>query len=171
MTPHALNTPQDTLAHLGGLPSDALPTVDIFTDGACSGNPGPGGWGAVVLLDGMETELCGGEATTTNNRMEMLAAVKSLEALPLRCVVNLHTDSQYLKDGITRWIINWKKNGWQTADRKPVKNKDLWQALDELLPHHEIHWHWVKGHAGNPHNEQADALARKGIIAQRMAMV
>ena len=137
--------------------------VEIWTDGACSGNPGPGGWGAILLFDGNERELCGGEALTTNNRMELLAAISALEALTRACHVDLHTDSQYLRGGITGWIHNWKKRGWTTADKKPVKNIELWQRLDEARNRHEVEWHWVKGHAGNELNERADELARRGM--------
>jgi ribonuclease HI len=138
-------------------------TVDIFTDGACSGNPGPGGWGALLRYNGVEKELSGGEADTTNNRMEMLAAIIALESLSQPCEINLYTDSTYLKDGITKWIFGWKKNGWRTAAKKPVKNVDLWQRLDETIKPHEINWHWVKGHAGHPENERVDDLARREV--------
>lgn len=137
--------------------------VEIYTDGACSGNPGPGGWGALLRFDGTEKELKGGARETTNNRMEMTAAIEALSALKRRCRVRLHTDSTYLKDGITSWIHNWKRNGWKTAAKKPVKNEDLWRQLDALLADHEIEWHWVKGHAGHPENERADELARAGM--------
>ncbi|MGD0723450.1 MAG: ribonuclease HI [Roseiarcus sp.] len=137
--------------------------VAIWTDGACSGNPGPGGWGAVLCYDGRERELCGGEALTTNNRMELIAAICALEALSRPCAVELHTDSQYLRGGVTGWIGNWKRNGWRTADRKPVKNEDLWRRLDAAAARHEIAWAWVKGHAGDAMNERADALARRGM--------
>ncbi len=137
-------------------------TVDIYTDGACSGNPGPGGWGAILRWGETERELYGGEPETTNNRMEMMAAISALEALKRPVKVRLHTDSQYLKDGITKWIHGWKAKGWLTADRKPVKNVDLWQRLEAAKAPHEIEFHWVKGHAGHPENERADALARKG---------
>ncbi len=137
--------------------------VEIWTDGACSGNPGPGGWGAILIYDGRERELSGGEELTTNNRMELLAAISALEALTRPCHIDLHTDSQYLRGGITGWIHNWKKRGWTTADRKPVKNIELWQRLDEAQSRHEIAWHWVKGHAGNHLNERADELARMGM--------
>ena len=137
--------------------------VTIYTDGACRGNPGPGGWGALLLSGDAEKELCGGEAMTTNNRMELLAAIKALDALNQRCQVDLHTDSQYVRQGITGWIHNWKRNGWKTANKKPVKNADLWQALDVAITNHDVQWHWVKGHAGNPGNERADALANRGI--------
>jgi ribonuclease HI len=159
----------DALDHLQSLTDPSfVPMVEIYTDGACSGNPGPGGWGAVVCYQTMESDLSGGELTTTNNRMEMLAAIKALQALPRYCKVNLYTDSLYLRDGITRWMKNWKNNGWKTADKKPVKNQDLWQNLDQLLTQHDISWHWVKGHDGHELNERADALARNAIIAQRM---
>ena len=137
--------------------------VEIFTDGACSGNPGPGGWGAILRYGEAEKELSGGEAHTTNNRMELMAAIAALEALKNPCRVMLHTDSVYLKDGITKWITNWKRNGWRTASKAPVKNAELWQRLEEALGAHEIHWVWVKGHAGHPENERADELARAGM--------
>ncbi len=139
--------------------------VTIYTDGACSGNPGPGGWGALMQFGAHERELKGGEPQTTNNRMELFAAIAALEALKRPCTVNLHTDSTYLRDGITKWIINWKRNGWKTAAKKPVKNVDLWQRLEAAIQRHEIAWHWVKGHAGDPGNEAADALARQGLDA------
>ncbi|WP_010298086.1 ribonuclease HI [Candidatus Odyssella thessalonicensis] len=160
----------DALELLSNLNSDHLPAVSIYTDGACSGNPGPGGWGALVEYQAATTDLSGGEAQTTNNRMEMSAAIFALQALPVRCKVTLYTDSMYLRDGITRWMVNWKKNGWKTADKKPVKNQDLWLKLDELLTQHEISWQWVKGHAGHPQNEHADALARNAIIAVQMGI-
>jgi ribonuclease HI len=137
--------------------------VAIWTDGACSGNPGPGGWGAVLCYDGHEKDLCGGEAQTTNNRMELMGAISALEALSRPCPVDLHTDSQYLRGGVTGWINNWKRNGWRTADKKPVKNDDLWRRLDEAAARHDIAWKWVRGHAGDAMNERADALARKGM--------
>jgi ribonuclease HI len=137
--------------------------VSIWTDGACSGNPGPGGWGAVLRYGDHEKTLCGGEALTTNNRMELTAAISALEALSRGCAVALHTDSQYLRGGVTGWINNWKRNGWRTADKKPVKNEDLWRRLDEAATRHEIAWKWVKGHAGDPMNERADELARQGM--------
>ena len=137
--------------------------IEIWTDGACSGNPGPGGWGAVLVWNGHEKELSGGEPETTNNRMELTAAISALEALKRRSVVDLHTDSQYLRGGIMGWIHGWKRNGWRTSDRKPVKNVDLWQKLDALREKHEVHWHWVKGHAGTEANERADQLARDGM--------
>ena len=137
--------------------------VSIWTDGACSGNPGPGGWGAILRYGGREKALRGGEALTTNNRMELLAAISALEALSRGCAVDLHTDSQYLRGGVTGWINNWKRNGWRTADKKPVKNEDLWRRLDEAASRHEIAWKWVKGHAGDPMNERADELARRGM--------
>lgn len=138
-------------------------TVDAYTDGACSGNPGPGGWGAILRYGEQERELSGGEPHTTNNRMELMAAIRALEALKRPCRVRIHTDSRYLRDGITGWIHNWKRNGWKTAARKPVKNADLWQRLDAALGKHQIEWHWVRGHAGHPENERADALARQAI--------
>jgi ribonuclease HI len=137
--------------------------VDIFTDGACSGNPGPGGWGAVLRYDGHEKELLGGERLTTNNRMELMAAIMALEGLTRPSKVRLHTDSQYVRNGITQWIHGWKRNGWRTADKKPVKNVDLWQRLEAALGRHDISWHWVRGHAGHLENERADALARRAI--------
>ena len=143
--------------------------VEIWTDGACSGNPGPGGWGAILAFNGVEKEISGGEALTTNNRMELMAAISALEALTRPCAVNLHTDSIYVRDGVTGWIHNWKKRGWKTADKKPVKNADLWQRLDQATHRHQITWHWVKGHAGHPENERADALARDAIAAIRAA--
>jgi len=136
-----------------------MTTVEIFTDGACKGNPGPGGWGAVIRSGEREMELSGGEPLTTNNRMELLAAIRALEALKRPCRVNLTTDSVYVRDGITRWIHNWQKNGWRTADRKPVKNAELWQELIAAAAPHTIDWHWVKGHTGHPENERADQLA------------
>ena len=140
-----------------------LPHVTVHTDGACSGNPGPGGWGAILKFGDVEKELSGGEANTTNNRMELLAAISALEALKRPAQVDIYTDSQYLRGGITGWIFGWKKNGWKTSDRKPVKNVDLWQRLDAALGDHKIAWHWVKGHAGHAENERADELARKGL--------
>lgn len=137
--------------------------VDIYTDGACSGNPGPGGWGAILRWRGKDREICGGDPDTTNNRMELMAAIMALESLKRSVKARLHTDSTYVKDGITKWIINWKKKGWKTANRKPVKNMDLWQRLDEAVASHQVEWHWVKGHAGHPENERADQLARQGI--------
>lgn len=138
-------------------------SVEIYTDGACKGNPGAGGWGAVLRYDGTLREIYGGEAHTTNNRMELTAVIRALEALKRRCKVRLHTDSQYVQQGISNWIHNWKKRGWRTADNKPVKNDDLWRKLDELAGRHEVHWVWVRGHAGNDGNEQADALANRGV--------
>ncbi len=137
--------------------------IQIWTDGACSGNPGPGGWGAVMRAGGHEKELNGGEAHTTNNRMELLAAIRALQALKRPSQVDMHVDSQYLRGGITGWIHGWKKNGWRTADKKPVKNSDLWQELDQAIKTHDIAWHWVKGHAGTEGNERADELAREGM--------
>ena len=139
--------------------------VTIYTDGACSGNPGPGGWGALLQFGEHEKELKGGERNTTNNRMELTAAIAALETLKRTCKVHLHTDSTYLRDGITSWIHNWKHNGWRTTAKKPVKNVDLWQRLDEAIQSHDIEWHWIKGHAGDPGNEAADALARQGLDA------
>lgn len=137
--------------------------VDIFTDGACRGNPGPGGWGALLRYGDKEKELSGCEEHTTNNRMEMMAAIKALEALKHACEINLYTDSKYLKDGITQWIHGWKKKNWKTASKEPVKNADLWQILDVLVKNHHITWHWVKGHDGHAENERVDELARLAI--------
>jgi ribonuclease HI len=137
--------------------------VTIYTDGACSGNPGPGGWGALLLYGEHEKELYGGESETTNNRMELQAAIEALKALKRSCEIDLYTDSQYVKGGITGWIHGWKKNGWKTSNKKPVKNAELWQALDEALKRHKVSWHWVKGHAGHEGNERADELARRGM--------
>ncbi len=137
--------------------------VIVHTDGACSGNPGPGGWGAILDYNGTRKELSGGEANTTNNRMELMGAISALEALKRSCEVEMHVDSNYVKDGITKWIHGWKKNGWRTADKKPVKNSDLWQRLDAALKTHKVSWHWVKGHAGHDENERADELAREGM--------
>ena len=144
-----------------------LPEVEIFTDGACKGNPGPGGWGAILRSNGKERELSGGEALTTNNRMELTAAIEALKALKKPCHVQLWTDSNYVRDGITRWIHGWRRNGWKTADRKPVKNAELWQALIDASAPHRIDWHWVRGHAGHPENERADALACAEAEARR----
>ena len=143
-----------------------LPT-EIYTDGACSGNPGPGGWGVVILQDSEPAELYGGEAQTTNNRMEMTAVIKALEFFPDGQPLILYTDSSYVKDGITKWIAGWKRNGWRTSQRKPVKNQDLWQAIDQQSMRLEIDWRWVKGHAGNRWNERADTLARQGVSESR----
>jgi ribonuclease HI len=145
--------------------------VTIHTDGACSGNPGPGGWGAILSYGGKERELMGGEAHTTNNRMELLAAISALEALKRPCTVDLYTDSEYLRGGITGWINTWKKNGWRTADKKPVKNIDLWQRLEAALGEHRIQWHWVKGHSGHTLNGRVDQLARDGVTAARAGAV
>jgi len=136
-----------------------LPLVEIFTDGACRGNPGPGGWAALLRTGGKEREISGGEAHSTNNRMELVAAIQALEALKKPCRVALYTDSNYVRDGITKWVHNWQRNGWRTADRKPVKNAELWQALIDAAAPHRVEWHWVKGHSGHPENERADALA------------
>ncbi|WP_340150801.1 ribonuclease HI [uncultured Sneathiella sp.] len=137
--------------------------VVIYTDGACSGNPGPGGWGALLQYNGKAKELCGGEAETTNNRMELTAAIEAINSLKRSTIAELHTDSTYVKDGITKWMANWKRNGWKTAAKKPVKNKDLWLALDNAISKHQIRWKWVKGHAGDPGNEKADELANVGM--------
>ena len=141
--------------------------VIIHTDGACSGNPGPGGFGAILEWDGHVREIKGGEPLTTNNRMELMAAIAALEALKRPCTVDLHTDSQYLRNGIMTWIKGWKRNGWKTADKKPVKNVDLWQRLDAAIAHHKVRWHWVRGHAGHDLNERAAELARAAIAEIR----
>jgi ribonuclease HI len=137
--------------------------VEIFTDGACKGNPGPGGWGAVMRYNGKERQLYGGEQQTTNNRMELMAVISALEALTRPASVRVTTDSKYVQNGITEWIGNWKRNGWKTAARKPVKNSDLWQRLDQLAATHDVRWSWVKGHSGHPENELADQLANRGV--------
>jgi len=142
---------------------DAVGMVDIYTDGACKGNPGRGGWGALLRFRGQERELFGGEPHTTNNRMELLAVIKALEALNRPCSARVHTDSQYVQKGISEWIHNWKRRGWRTADKKPVKNVDLWQELDRLAVQHQLEWIWVKGHAGHEENERADQLANRGV--------
>ena len=141
--------------------------VQIFTDGACSGNPGPGGWGAILRWNGTEKELKGGEPETTNNRMELMAAIQALEALTRGVKAELYTDSTYVQKGITEWIHGWKKRGWKTAAKKPVKNEDLWRRLDSAIARHDVSWHWVKGHAGHPENERADELARMGLDEAR----
>ena len=137
--------------------------VEIYTDGACRGNPGPGGWGALLRYNGHEKELWGGDGDTTNNRMELIGAIEALRALKQPCRVDLYTDSQYLRMGITEWLAGWKRRGWKNAAKKPVKNQDLWQALDAEAGRHRIRWHWVKGHSGHPENERADGLANRGI--------
>ena len=162
------NETQNLVDILKELPATLKPRLEAYTDGACSGNPGPGGWGAVLHYQGLQQDFSGGDPATTNNRMEMSAAIGVLEVLPHPAYIDIYTDSQYLRDGITRWVINWKKNGWMTADKKPIKNKDLWLRLDELAAAHDVHWHWVRGHSGHPGNEHADALARNAIIAQRV---
>ncbi len=145
------------------LSDDTTSRVSIHTDGACSGNPGPGGWGAVLQFNGHSKDLFGGAADTTNNRMELSAAIEALTSLTRPCDIDMYTDSKYVKDGLTTWIHNWKRNGWKTAAKKPVKNADLWQALDEAVQRHTIKWHWVKGHAGDEMNERADDLANRGM--------
>ncbi|HVO06450.1 MAG TPA: ribonuclease HI [Burkholderiaceae bacterium] len=142
-------------------------TVVVYTDGACKGNPGPGGWGALLRWGDHEKEMFGGEARTTNNRMELTAVIEALSALKQRCRVAVYTDSEYVKNGITSWIHNWKQRGWRTADKKPVKNVELWQRLDELATAHDVRWHWVRGHNGDPGNERADELANKGVLSVR----
>lgn len=137
--------------------------VVIYTDGACSGNPGPGGWGVLLRYNGHEKEMCGGEKDTTNNRMEMMAVIKALEAVTMRCHVDLFTDSKYVMDGVNEWMEGWKARGWKTAAKKPVKNQDLWMEIDEVVKSHDVTLHWVKGHSGHPDNEKADELARRGI--------
>jgi ribonuclease HI len=146
-----------------------LPEVIVFTDGACRGNPGPGGWGALLRFGTRELELSGGEKLTTNNRMELMAAIRSLQALKKPCRVQLHTDSTYVRDGITKWIHGWRRNGWRTADRKPVKNAELWQELLDATGPHRVDWHWVKGHSGHPENDRVDALACAEADALRSA--
>ena len=141
--------------------------IDIYTDGACSGNPGPGGWGAILRAGPHEKELWGGEPATTNNRMELMAAIQALEALTKPCKVELHTDSTYVRNGITKWVYGWERNGWMTASKQPVKNVELWQRMDALSQLHRIEWRWVKGHAGDPGNEKADELANRGVDMAR----
>jgi len=145
--------------------SEPPAAVDIFTDGACKGNPGPGGWGAWLRYGDRERELYGGEAHTTNNRMELTAVIRALEALRRPLKVRIHTDSQYVRNGITEWIHDWKRRGWKTADRKPVKNEDLWRRLDELTARHDVRWIWIRGHSGHAGNERADALANRGVAS------
>jgi ribonuclease HI len=158
-------TDQDLAPVVASVPA---PVVEIYTDGACSGNPGPGGWGAVLRFGAHVKELCGGEAgQTTNNRMELTAAIEALEALTRPAGVRLHTDSTYVRSGITAWMAGWKRNGWHTRDKKPVKNADLWQRLDAAAAQHDVEWRWVKGHAGDPGNERADALANQGMAQAR----
>ena len=147
--------------------SEGAARVEAYTDGACSGNPGPGGWGVVLRWKGVEKELSGADPDTTNNRMELSAAIAALETMRRPVAIDVYTDSTYVKDGVTKWIHGWKKRDWKTADRKPVKNVDLWQRLDEAAAGHDVSWHWVKGHAGHPENERADGLAREAIKALR----
>ena len=158
-------TESPTTPSLTATPGAAVETVVIYTDGACKGNPGPGGWGAWLRWGGHEKELFGGEPSTTNNRMELTAVIESLALLKRRTPVAIYTDSAYVKDGITTWIHGWKKRGWRTAGNAPVKNIELWQRLDALVAQHSIAWHWVKGHSGDPGNERADALANKGVLS------
>ena len=141
-----------------------MKTVTIYTDGACSGNPGPGGWGAILIFQGVEKEISGYESLTTNNRMELTGVIEALKALKRPCQVVVHTDSQYVQKGMNEWLANWKRRGWRTADKKPVRNADLWQELDALVAQHQVEWRWVRGHAGNPGNERADALANQGVL-------
>ena len=145
--------------------------VEIFTDGACSGNPGPGGWGAILRYGTTEKEMNGGEPQTTNNRMELMAAIMAIEAVKRPCEIHLHTDSEYLRQGITTWIHSWKARNWRTADKKPVKNVDLWQRLEAAIETHDVHWHWVKGHSGHVENERADELARLAIRQMKDASI
>jgi ribonuclease HI len=152
---------------MGSMSEEAQKAVEIFTDGACSGNPGPGGWGVVLRWGAHERELKGGAPATTNNRMEMTAAIEALSALKKPSRVRIYTDSNYLKDGMNLWLAQWKRRGWLTADRKPVKNLDLWQRLESAMAPHQVEWIWVRGHAGHPENERADALARQGMKAHR----
>ena len=147
--------------------SSEPPQVEIFTDGACRGNPGPGGWAALLRTGDKEREISGGESPTTNNRMELTAAIRALEALKKPCRVRLHTDSQYVRDGITKWIHGWRRNGWRTADKKPVKNAELWQQLLDAAEPHRVEWHWVKGHSGHPENDRVDVLACAEADARR----
>ena len=149
--------------------TDERKSVTIYTDGACSGNPGPGGWGAILMWGDHRKEIMGGEALTTNNRMELMAAISALEALKTGVRADLYTDSAYVRNGIMTWIHGWKRNGWRTADKKPVKNVELWQRLELALQRHDVTWHWVKGHAGHPENERADELAREGMAAFKAA--
>ncbi|TAM89564.1 MAG: ribonuclease HI [Candidimonas sp.] len=153
-----------------GLSPAAESRVDIWTDGACKGNPGVGGWGALLRQGGNERELFGGEVDTTNNRMELTAVIQALRALKRRCLVLVHTDSQYVQKGMSEWLANWKRRGWRTADKKPVKNADLWRELDALVARHDLSWRWVRGHAGNPENERADQLANLGVEQVRRGM-
>ena len=150
-------------------PLESRPEVELFTDGACSGNPGPGGWASILRMGEREKELSGGDPATTNNKMELMGAISGLEALKRPCVVKLYTDSKYVMDGATKWIHGWKKNGWRTADKKPVKNVELWQRLDAAAKPHRVHWSWVKGHSGHPENDRADALARAEIEKIRLS--
>ncbi|MDH4188189.1 MAG: ribonuclease HI [Nitrospira sp.] len=143
--------------------------IEIYTDGACSGNPGPGGWGALLRIDNVETELCGGEPATTNNRMEMLAVIEALQSFSQPIEARVYTDSQYVQKGISEWIHSWKRRGWKTASKEPVKNEDLWRRLDVLASGHKLEWHWVRGHNGHPENERVDALARAGLEQSRRA--
>ena len=143
-----------------------MTAVELYTDGACSGNPGPGGWGVLLRSGSRERTLHGGEPETTNNRMELRAVIEGLNALKRPCAVDIYTDSRYVKDGIGQWLPRWKRNGWRTAQKKPVKNQDLWEQLDAALQRHEVRWHWVRGHSGHPENERADELARRGIPAR-----
>jgi ribonuclease HI len=159
------------LRHLMNAKESSKKIVEIFTDGACSGNPGPGGWGAILRYGGVEKEMNGGEPQTTNNRMELMAAIMAIEAVKRPCEIHLHTDSEYLRNGIMTWIHSWKARGWRTADKKPVKNVDLWQRLETAIETHDVHWHWVKGHSGHIENERADELARLAIRQMKDASI
>ncbi len=165
---HYLRAGTNVSAMASNEPAES-PKILIYSDGACSGNPGPGGWGAVLISGEHRKEISGGEGLTTNNRMELLAAISALEALKKRSNVALYTDSAYVKNGITGWVHGWKRNGWRTADKKPVKNVELWQALDALRNKHDVEWHWLKGHAGHPENERADELARQAMAPFKLA--
>jgi ribonuclease HI len=156
-------SPEPVAASPAVTPPAALKSVEIWTDGACKGNPGPGGWGALLRYGSHEKELFGGERDTTNNRMELTAVIEALASLKQRCDVIVHTDSQYVKNGIQEWMANWVRRGWRTADNKPVKNVDLWRRLSAEVARHHVHWRWVRGHSGDPHNERADALANRGV--------
>jgi ribonuclease HI len=167
MTPDPNTPAAETAATATARPAIAKPEVVIYSDGACKGNPGPGGWGAWLVSGGHEKELWGGALDTTNNRMEMTAVIEALASLKRSCTITIYTDSEYVKNGITTWIHGWKRRGWKTADGKPVKNVELWQRLEALAALHQVEWRWVKGHAGDPGNERADALANRGVETAR----